>query len=130
MLESPMNFTIDTDPENNLVTVNYTPDTSYQDRIDALNELIEICKSHSSINILIDTRNAKKELTLDEQKKLGALIASNELQFKRNKTAIVEHFSSYPNFFITAVAATDGFSRTCQFGCKSDAILWLNNFIK
>jgi len=124
-----MNYTKEIDPINNLVTVTYAPDMSYQDRINLLDELIVICKSYTYINILIDTRHAKKELTIKEQKELGELIASKEQLLKRNKTVIVNS-NSYLNRFITPFADASGFKRICQFDGKNDAINWLNGSIK
>lgn len=84
-----MAYDLQINDNENLILVSYLADTSYQDHIDVLNELVVILKNHPEINVLVDTREAKSNMSVEQQLEYGNLLATNRQFFSNNKTAII-----------------------------------------
>ena len=84
-----MAFDLSIDEKCNLLTVTYDADTSYQDRINVLDNLVDILQKQPKLNIFIDTRRANENMTYMEQMKYGNMIANKKQYFSKNRTAIL-----------------------------------------
>lgn len=125
-----MAFDLTVNESSNLVTVTYNADTSYQDRVDVLNKLVDILQNNPEINILIDTRNAEENMTYHEQLDYGSLIVNQKQYFSANKTAILSVRGKNPHPIILTKTYLDGFNNICEFDIKNEALAWINGEIK
>lgn len=123
-----MAYTLTKNNDRNLITVTYETNTSYQDRIDLLNILIQILENQPKVNVLIDTAGAKSNMSNTEQLEYGKLLAENAHYFQQNRTAIVKK-NVNPHPYILAEAYTEGFKNFVEFDNTSDAIAWINGEI-
>lgn len=120
-----MAFTLIKDDDENLITVTYEVNTSYQDRIDLLYLLIKILENQPRINILINTAGAIVNMSSTEQLKYGDLLAENTQYFQYNRTAIVKkHVNPHP--YILAEAYVEGFKNFLEFDNVNEATAWIN----
>ncbi|MCK4709687.1 MAG: hypothetical protein KAU21_13795 [Gammaproteobacteria bacterium] len=125
-----MAFDLSIDEKCNLLTVTYDADTSYQDRINVLDNLVDILQKQPKLNIFIDTRRANENMTYMEQMKYGNMIANKKQYFSKNRTAILTLRRKNPHPIILTEAYLDGFENYCEFDVKSEALVWLNENIK
>ena len=123
-----MAFTLVKDDDNNLITVTYKTNTSYQDRIDLLHMLVKILEKQPKMNVLIDTADAKTKMSDVEQLEYGKLLAENTHYFQYNRTAIVKT-NMNPHPYILVGAYIDGFSNFVEFDYINEAISWINGEI-
>ena len=125
-----MSYSIEKDLEKKLLTATYAADTTFQHRLDLLNELVEIMKEHHDINILIDIRNANQNMTPAEQIEYGELVASKQQYFLRNRTAILSRENNNPHPFIIPTDYIGGYKSICEFHNEAEAIDWLNGELR
>ena len=125
-----MAFTLLQDDDKNIITVTYEANTSYQDRVDLLYTLVKVLKDQPTINVLIDTTNAKTNMTKDEQLEYGKLLSDNAQYFQNNRTAILNREKeSNPHPFIVVSAYSKGFGDIVEFENLDIAIAWINREI-
>lgn len=125
-----MAYDLQINDNENLILVSYLADTSYQDRIDVLNELVVILNDKPEINVLVDTRNASSNMSVEQQLEYGNSLAANRQFFGNNKTAIIATRGNNPHPVILAGAYADGFDKFCEFDNEKDAIAWLKGEIR
>ena len=124
-----MAFTLTKDDDKNLITATYEANTSYQDRIDLLHMLARILGSQPKMNVLINTAEARTNMSDAEQLEYGKLLAENAHYFQYNRTAIVKN-SKNPHPYILAEAYSNGFKNFVEFENAIEAIAWLNGEIR
>ncbi|QKI88335.1 hypothetical protein [Thiomicrorhabdus xiamenensis] len=123
-----MGFTLHRDDENNLLHAHYEKETSYQDRIDLLDQLIEVLKIQPMMNVLINVSEAESHMSDDEQLEYGKRLARHAHYFLRNKTAIVKkHHNPHP--FILVSAYAEGLDSIVEFSKVTEALAWINGEI-
>ncbi|MBO1924769.1 hypothetical protein [Thiomicrorhabdus sp. 6S3-12] len=123
-----MGFTLHKDIENNLLHAFYDKETSHQDRIDLLDQLIEILKIQPHMNVLINVSEAETHMSDEEQLEYGKRLARNAHYFRRNKTAIVKkHHNPHP--FILVSAYAEGLDNMVEFAKVTEALAWINGEI-
>ena len=125
-----MAYSLEKDLDKNIVKVTYDENTSYQNRIDLLDDLVEVMADHSDINILIDIRNAKQNMTPEQQIKYGELVASKQQYFNKSRTAVLSERSRNPHPYIIPKAHVGGYKGICEFHSENEAIQWLNGEIR
>lgn len=124
-----MAFTLIQDDDNNLITATYEINTSYQDRINLLHMLTRILENQPQMNVLVNTADAKTNMSDIEQLEYGKLLAENAHYFQYNRTAIVKK-NINPHPYILAGAYSDGFKNFVEFDNANEAIAWLNGEIR
>ena len=119
-----MGYTLKIDEQERIAKATYHPDTSYQDRVDLLGELIGLLKEEPTLDVLIDIRGETGELSPAEQIQYGRLLAENLRYFRDNRTAVVTKRN--PNPLIPGEAYAKGFRNLAEFDNEADAYRWLN----
>lgn len=123
-----MGFTLHRDIENNLLHAYYDKETSHQDRIDLLDQLIKFLKVDPQINILINVSEAESHMSDEEQLEYGKRLARHAHYFQQNKTAIIKkHHNPHP--FILVSAYAEGLNNIVEFSKVSEALAWINGEI-
>lgn len=118
-----MAYTLIIDDQQRIAKATYHPDTSYQDRVDLLNELIGLLKEEPTLAVLIDIRCEAEELSPEEQIQYGRLLAENGHYFRDNRTAVLTKHN--PNPLIPGEAYAKGFRNLVEFDNEADAYRWL-----
>jgi hypothetical protein len=124
-----MAFVLSKDDDNNLITVTYEANTSYQDRVDLLHMLVKILENRQEMNVLINTASAKNNMSSNEQLEYGKLLAKSANYFQHNRTAIVKS-NINPHPYILPAAYGNGFENYVEFDQMNEAIAWLNGEIR
>ena len=91
--------------------------------------LTKILESQPKMNVLINTADARTNMSDTEQLEYGKLLAKNVHYFQYNRTAIVKN-SMNPHPYILAEAYSGGFNNFVEFDNAIEAIAWLNGEIK
>ena len=119
-----MGYTLQLDDRERIAKATYRQDTTYEDRVDLLAELIGLLKDEPTLGVLIDIRGEADELSPAEQIQYGRLLAENQRYFRDNRTAVLTKHN--PNPLIPGEAYAKGFRNLAEFDNEDDAYRWLN----
>lgn len=122
------NYSLEINPDNSLITVTYCKETDYIDRVNLLDELIQLFQQYPNIDVLIDVRQAAQEMTTEQEVEYGQLLAENNAYFETRRTAIVSLSNPHPVILSQAYMA--GFKGYCEFNNVPDALSWINGEIR
>ncbi len=84
-----MSFEFHVDSENKIVRLVFDETTSSEERIKALDEIVEIAVKNPSLNLILDVSQYEDYLSDDEKLNFGESLASKKEYFKNSKTAVI-----------------------------------------
>jgi hypothetical protein len=124
-----MSFEFHVDSENKIVRLVFDETTSSEERIKALDEIVEIAVKNPSLNLILDVSQYEDYLSDDEKLNFGESLASKKEYFKNSKTAVITKKGRRGYSLILASAYSKGFNRIVEFGNLIDADQWLKGII-
>ncbi len=120
-----MSYKLQIKEEFSIIEVVYNQATDYENRLDALNEVINhIHESKGKYNLLIDVRNIKTLLTTTQEYEFGVKLASSK-ELRGSKVAVLKKPQTNQNKFINTVATNRGYCLNV-FTSYDDANKWLS----
>lgn len=125
-----MSFSFNIDEKEKLVTVTCDKSVSSEERLKVLNELIEILKERTDLNIFLDVSHADMSMTDEEQIEFGELLAENKRYFDGHKTAVLVNNDRLFDTLFLSSAYLNGFDHFLEFDSKKEAYQWLHGEIR
>ncbi len=119
-----MSYSFEILEDEKVIFLRYDQSTTYQDRIDALDQIIQHLKEDLTLNILVDARSVEDSLTAREQLDLGTMLAKNNQYFQQNRTAVLKKREVNP--VILGKAYIDGHVTLAEFQDEDEALKWLS----
>ncbi|MGD7651827.1 MAG: hypothetical protein ACQCXQ_01345 [Verrucomicrobiales bacterium] len=119
-----MSYSFEILEDEKVIFLRYDQSTTYQDRIDALDQIIQHLKEDLTLNILVDARSVEDSLTAREQLDLGTMLAKNNQYFQQNRTAVLKKREVNP--VILGKAYIDGHVTLAEFQDDDEALKWLS----
>ena len=117
-----MGYSLEIDNKQNLITITYDENSHFEDRVNALNEIINHLKQKPTTNILIDVSAAREKLSAEQQQTFAQMLGNNSIFFQRNRTAIYNPNSIHKQ--ITSLSYVQGHTRFVEFNNKKEARQW------
>lgn len=118
-----MNYTIDFDSEKEIVKVAYAGRVSLDERVQAVKDVTRTYAKYMPLKILIDVRDLKMHLSLEEQKHFGQYL-SNHKGLAEAKVAVLHPSDHNPNLLVDIHAFNNGY-RLAEFEKRQVAQTWL-----
>lgn len=108
---------------SNIIRVTFNGTVDLHERMLAVDEVCELVNSPHNVRLLIDVRNIKMDMSLDDQQYFGRFLASKQA-LANAKVALLHKPRDNPNIVINAVAYAEGY-HVVEFDQLNEAHMWL-----